>query len=68
MINMRRGAGHRWRRRLLPAKWRSFARPFRILSNKDIVRHVERMSVEIDGDVQYRIDAGIALTSLPEGD
>ena len=36
------------------------------LLNKDIARHVERMSVEIDGDVQFRIDAGIALTSLPE--
>jgi subtilisin family serine protease len=40
---------------------------FPYLSNKDIVRHVERMSVEIGGDVKYRIDAGIALTSLPEG-
>jgi Subtilase family len=36
------------------------------LLNKDIARHVERMSVEIGGDVPYRIDAGIALTSLPE--
>lgn len=40
---------------------------FPYLSNKDIVRHVERMSVEIDADVKYRVDAGIALTSLPEG-
>lgn len=41
---------------------------FPYLSNKDIVRHVQRMSVEIGGDVKYRIDAGIALTSLPEGE
>ena len=39
---------------------------FPYLTNKDIVRHVERMSVEIDGEVQFRIDAGIALTRLPE--
>ena len=41
---------------------------FPYLLNKDIARHVERMSVEIDEDVQFRIDAGIALTSLPEVD
>lgn len=41
---------------------------FPYLSNKDLVRHLERMSVEIDGDVKFRIDAGIALTSLPETD
>lgn len=40
---------------------------FPYLSNKDLVRHLERMSVEIDGDVKFRIDAGVALTSLPEG-
>jgi subtilisin family serine protease len=38
------------------------------LINKDTVRHVERMSVEIDADVKFRIDAGKALTTLPEGD
>ena len=36
------------------------------LLNKDLARHVQRMSVGLNGDVQYRIDAGIALTSLPE--
>ena len=35
---------------------------FPSLSNKDIARHVQRMSVELDGDVQFRIDVGIALT------
>ena len=38
------------------------------LLNKDLMRHVIRMSVEIDQDVDFRIDAGIALTTLPEGD
>jgi subtilisin family serine protease len=36
------------------------------LSNKDLARHVTRMAVEIAGDVPYRVDAGIALTSTPE--
>lgn len=40
---------------------------FPYLSNKDLVRHLERKSVEIDGDVKFRIDAGVALTTLPEG-
>lgn len=39
---------------------------FPSLSNKDLARHVERMAVRIDGDVQFRIDAGIALTTSPE--
>ena len=39
---------------------------FPSLSNKDLARHVQRMSVGLNGDVPYRIDAGIALTSLPE--
>ena len=39
---------------------------FPYLLNKEIARHVERMSVEIDEDVKFRIDAGIALTSFPE--
>ena len=39
---------------------------FPYLLNKDIARHVIRMSEKIDGDVPFRIDAGIALTSLPE--
>ena len=38
---------------------------FPTLVNKDIARHVERMSAEIDGDVQFRIDAGMALTTKP---
>jgi subtilisin family serine protease len=38
------------------------------LNNKDTVRHVERTSVEIDADVKFRIDAGRALTTLPDGD
>jgi subtilisin family serine protease len=38
---------------------------FPFLSNKDIVRHLQRMSVKINGDVPYRIDAGRALTSFP---
>jgi subtilisin family serine protease len=38
---------------------------FPYLLNKDLARHVIRMSVNIDGDVPYRIDAGMALTSLP---
>jgi subtilisin family serine protease len=41
---------------------------FPYLSNKDIARHVQRMSVKLDGEVQYRIDAGIALTSWPESE
>jgi subtilisin family serine protease len=36
------------------------------LTNRDAARHVERMSVEMDGDVSFRVDAGIALTTLPE--
>jgi subtilisin family serine protease len=36
------------------------------LSNKDLVRHVTRMSVKISGDVPYRIDAGKALTTTPD--
>jgi subtilisin family serine protease len=39
---------------------------FPYLSNKDLARHITRMSVKIDGDVPYRIDAGIALTTTPE--
>jgi subtilisin family serine protease len=39
---------------------------FPSLSNKDLSRHITRMSVKIDGDVPYRIDAGIALTTTPE--
>jgi hypothetical protein len=38
------------------------------LLNKDLARHVIRMSTEIDGDVKFRIDAGKALTTLPDGD
>ncbi len=38
---------------------------FPFLSNKDIVRHLQRMSVKINGDVPYRIDAGRALTTFP---
>jgi len=36
---------------------------FPTLVNKDIARQVIRMSVNIPGDVPFRIDAGIALTS-----
>ena len=35
------------------------------VGNKDLARHVERMAAEIDGDVQFRIDAGKALTTRP---
>ncbi len=35
------------------------------LVNKDIARQVIRMSVNISGDVQFRIDAGLALTGTP---
>jgi thermitase len=38
---------------------------FPTLVNKDIARHVERIAAEIDGDVQFRIDAGKALTTKP---
>jgi hypothetical protein len=38
---------------------------FPALKNKDIARHVERMAVEISGDVKFRIDAGKALTTNP---
>jgi len=38
---------------------------FPSLVNKDIARQVIRMSVNISGDVPFRIDAGIALTSTP---
>ncbi len=41
---------------------------FPYLLNKDLARHVIRMSTKIDGDVPYRIDAGMALTSFPESD
>ncbi|HSK63541.1 MAG TPA: S8 family serine peptidase, partial [Pyrinomonadaceae bacterium] len=41
---------------------------FPTMVNKDIARHVERMAAEIDGDVKFRIDAGIALTTSPDGD
>jgi hypothetical protein len=41
---------------------------FPYLLNKDLARHVIRMSAKIDGDVPYRIDAGMALTSFPESD
>jgi hypothetical protein len=36
---------------------------FPSLLNKDIARQVERMSVNISGEVPFRIDAGLALTS-----
>ena len=36
---------------------------FPFLGNKDAARQVIRMSVNISGDVPYRIDAGLALTS-----
>jgi subtilisin family serine protease len=36
---------------------------FPTLVNKDIARQVIRMSVNISGDVPFRIDAGVALTS-----
>ena len=36
------------------------------LLNKDIARHVTRMATNISDDVQFRIDAGMALTTLPE--
>jgi subtilisin family serine protease len=35
------------------------------LLNKDLARQVIRMSVKINGDVPYRIDAGMALTNSP---
>lgn len=41
---------------------------FPALSNKDTALHVQRMSVDIDGDVQYRIDAGLALTRPPDSE
>ena len=40
---------------------------FPTLLNKDIARHVTRIAAEIDGDVQFRIDVGMALTTLPDG-
>ena len=39
---------------------------FPYLLNKDIVRHVTRTGANIGGDVQFRVDAGNALTTLPE--
>jgi subtilisin family serine protease len=39
---------------------------FPSLTNKYIARHVIRMSKEIAGDMPFRIDAGIALTTLPD--
>ena len=36
---------------------------FPTLVNKDIARQEIRMSVNISGDVPFRIDAGVALTS-----
>ena len=41
---------------------------FPFLLNKDLARHVIRMAESIDGDVPFRADAGIALTSDPDGD
>jgi len=41
---------------------------FPSLLNKDVTRQVIRMSAKIDGEVPYRIDAGMALTNLPESD
>jgi thermitase len=41
---------------------------FPSLSNKDLARHVREMGQRIDGDVQFRIDAGKALTTSPDGD
>ena len=39
---------------------------FPLLLNKDLARHIERMTVNIGGDVQLRIDAGAALTTTPD--
>ena len=41
---------------------------FPTLSNRDIARHIERMSTTIDGDVDFRVDAGRALTTSPGDD
>jgi hypothetical protein len=41
---------------------------FPFLFNKDLARHVIRMAESIDGEVPFRADAGIALTTAPEGD
>jgi subtilisin family serine protease len=38
------------------------------LTNKDLARHVERLSANIDGEVPFRVDAGIAVTSVPDGE
>ena len=38
------------------------------LLNKDLARHVIEMAESIEGDVPFRADAGIALTSEPDGD
>ncbi|HEU5130811.1 MAG TPA: S8 family serine peptidase, partial [Pyrinomonadaceae bacterium] len=39
---------------------------FPLLLNKDLARHLTRMTVNIGGDVQSRIDAGAALTTTPD--
>jgi hypothetical protein len=36
------------------------------LSSDKLARHIERTSVEIPGDVKFRVDAGAALTTPPE--
>ena len=36
------------------------------LSSDKLARHIERTSVEIPGDVKFRVDAGAALTTAPE--
>jgi hypothetical protein len=36
------------------------------LRNDKLVQHIQKMSVEIQGDVEVRVDAGAALTTSPE--